>query len=154
QVRVIGLSGSVVTTETDGGSCQCAGCQDLSAARGFKLGQRSEFAVGFERGIAQSCEVTAGCLDSAFYLAELGFAVVHKVSELSNADASGKTLFPELFAEHARFVIHLVTLRAVAWDRPKATPLRICYAVDGDKGSRGVSRFLSRGNTVAYEVKF
>jgi hypothetical protein len=44
------------------------------------------------------------------------------VGELSNADASGKTLFPELFAEHTRFVIHLVTLRAVAWDRPRATP--------------------------------
>jgi hypothetical protein len=57
-------------------------------------GQRSEFAVGIKCGIAQSCEVTARCFDSAFYLAELGFAVVHKVSELSNADSSSKTLFP------------------------------------------------------------
>lgn len=153
QVRVIGLAGSVVTTETDAGRCQCAGCQHLSAARGFKPRQRSEFAVGIKRGIAQSCELTAGCFDSAFYLAELGFAVVHKVTEMSNTDSSGKPPFPELFTEQTRFVIHLVTLRAVAWDRPRATPLRICYAADGDKGSWGVSRFLSRGTTVAPGVK-
>jgi len=110
QVRVLGISGGGTTAEIDGG-CQRARCQHLSAARWFGADQRSEFAVGIKRGIAKSCEVAAGRFDPALDLAELSFAVVHNMSELSKAEASGKTLSREFLAKQTRFVIHLVTIR-------------------------------------------
>jgi hypothetical protein len=97
QVPVLGISGSDAIAETDGWCCQRACCQHLSPARWF---------------------------DPALDLAELSFAVVHNVSELSKAEASGKTLSPEFLAKQTRFVIHLVTLHRCRLGAPEVNAFK------------------------------